>query len=217
MAGEGAVTRETMARHVGDRYGALPRLRCFTDLGETMFKMGHFLITNTETLRKPSARNKVLAGGAAHAAPALQKPPAERDARALEASFTVFDMSLDWLRQHFSAPVTVVYLPSPAAIYRHAESSVDVYVRWPLNEVQAMPAADIDAASQRTCERIRELTLARGARFIDMRPALRAAAAGAVIHGPQDWNHFNAAGYRLLGETLARTIDDRASSECRDW
>jgi hypothetical protein len=127
----------------------------------------------------------------------------------------VFDMSLDWLRQHFSAPVTVVYLPSPAAIYRHAESSVDVYVRWPLNEVQAMPAADIDAASQRTCERIRELTLARGARFIDMRPALRAA--GAVIHGPQDWNHFNAAGYRLLGETLARTIDDRASSECRDW
>ena len=220
VAGEGAVTRESIARYVGERYGARPRFRCFTDLGETMFKMGHFLITNTEsfeTLRKPSARNKVLAGGAAHAAPALQKPPAERDARALEASFTVFDVSLDWLRQHFSAPVTVVYLPSPAAIYRHAESSVDVYVRWPLNEVQAMPAADIDAASQRTCERIRELTLARGARFIDMRPALRAAAAGAVIHGPQDWNHFNAAGYRLLGETLARTIDDRASSECRDW
>ena len=178
VAGEGAVTRETMARHVGDRYGALPRLRCFTDLGETMFKMGHFLITNTEsfeTLRKPSARNKVLAGGAAHAAPALQKPPAERDARALEASFTVFDVSLDWLRQHFSAPVTVVYLPSPAAIYRHADASVDVYTRWPLNEVQAMSAADIYAASQRTCEEIRELTLARGARFIDMRPALRAA------------------------------------------
>ena len=196
VAGEGAVTRESIARYVGERYGAPPRLRCFTDLGETMFKMGHFLITNTEsfeTLRKPSARNKVLAGGAAHAAPALQKPPAERDASALEASFTVFDVSLEWLRRNFSAPVTVVYLPSPAAIYRHAESSVDVYVRWPLNEVQAMPAADIYAASQRTCERIRELTLARGARFIDMRPALRAAAASAVIHGPQDWNHFNAA------------------------
>ena len=150
VAGEGAVTRETIARHISERYGAPPRLRCFTDLGETMFKMGHFLITNTEsfeTLRKPSARNKVLAGGAAHAAPALQKPPAERDARALEASFTVFDVSLEWLRQHFSARVTVVYLPSPAAIYRHAEPSVDVYTRWPLNEVQAMPAADIYAAS----------------------------------------------------------------------
>ena len=45
-----------------------------------MFKMAHFLITNAEsfeTLRKPSARNKVLAGGAPHSAPALQKPPAE--------------------------------------------------------------------------------------------------------------------------------------------
>ena len=220
VAGEGTVTRETIARYVSERYGAPPSLRCFTDLAETMFKMGHFLINNTEsfeTLRKPSARNKVLAGGAAHAAPALQKPPAERDPRALEASFTVFDVSLEWLRRNFSAPVTVVYLPSPAAIYRHAESSVDVYTRWPLNEVQAMPATDIYAASQRTCERIRELTLARGARFIDMRPALRTAAAGAVIHGPQDWNHFNAAGYRVLGETLARSIDGQASTECVDW
>ena len=220
VAGEGAVTRETIARHISERYGAPPRLRCFTDLGETMFKMGHFLITNTEsfeTLRKPSARNKVLAGGTPHAAPVLQKPPAERDARALEASFTVFDVSLEWLRQHFSAPVTVVYLPSPAAIYRHAEPSVDVYMRWPLNEVQAMPAAGIYAASQRTCERIRELTLARGARFIDMRPPLRAAATNAVIHGPQDWNHFNAAGYRVLGEALAGAVNATASTACVDW
>jgi hypothetical protein len=220
VAGEGAVTRETIARHVGERYGAAPQLRCFTDLGETMFKMGHFLLTNTEsfeTLRKPSARNKVLAGRAAQAAPALQKPPAERDASALEASFMVFDVSLEWLRRNFSAPVTVVYLPSPAAIYQHAEPSVDVYTRWPLNEVQAMPAADIYAASQRTCEAIRELTLARGARFIDMRPPLRAAATNAVIHGPQDWNHFNAAGYRVLGEVLARTTNETASTACVDW
>jgi hypothetical protein len=220
MAGAGAVTRETIARHVTESYAAPPRFRCFTDLGETMFKMARFLITNAEsfeTLRKPSAHNRVLAGGAAHAVPALQKPPVERDANALEASFAVFDVSLEWLRRNFSAPVTVVYLPSPAAIYRHADASVDVYVRWPLNEVQAMPAADIYVASQRTCERIRELSLARGARFIDMRPPLRAAAASTVIHGPQDWNHFNAAGYRLLGEVLARTIDNSDSSRCADW
>ena len=80
-----------------------------------------------------------------------------------------------------------------------------------------MPAADIYAASQRTCEEIRALSLARGARFIDMRPALRAAAASAVIHGPQDWNHFNDSGYRVLGETLARTMDESASTGCVDW
>ena len=219
VAAEGPVTREAVAAYVSQHYGAPPHFRCFTDLGETTFKMAHFLLTNAETfetLRKPSQHNNVLSGGAPHAAPALQKPPAEMDAGARDAALMVFDVSLEWLRRNFSAPVTVVYLPSPAAIYRHAEASVDVYTRWPLNEVQAMPATKIYAASQRTCGQIRELTLARGARFLDTRPALRAAAANAVIHGPRDWNHFNAAGYRVLGEELARTIDDRASTECRD-
>src|ERR1044072_1426104 len=153
VAGEGAVARETIARYVGEHYGAPPRLRCFTDLGETMFKMGHFLITNAESfeaLRKPSAHNKVLAGGAAHAAPTLQKPPVERDRQALEAALTVFDVSLEWLRRDFSAPVMGVYLPSPAAIYRHADASVDVYTRWPRNAVHPMPTAEIYASSQRT-------------------------------------------------------------------
>jgi hypothetical protein len=220
VAAEGPVTRETIARYVGGHYGAPPRFRCFTDLGETTFKMAHFLITNAEsfeTLRKPSMHNQVLAGGTPHAAPALQKPPAELDPHAIRAALMVFDASLDWLKQNFPAPVTVVYLPSPAAIYRHAEASVDVYTRWPLNEVMPIPAGEIYAASQRTCEHIRSLTLARGVRFLDMRPPLRAAAAATVIHGPRDWNHFNAAGYRVLGETLARTIDESASTECVDW
>src|SRR3954447_14629587 len=183
VAAEGQVTRETIARYVGDHYGTPPKFRCFTDLGETMFKMAHFLLTKSEsfeTLRKLSASNKVLSDGAPHAAPALQKPPAEMEAGAREAALTVFDVSLAWLRRNFSAPVTIVYLPSPAAIYRHAESSVDVYTRWPLNEMRAMPAADIYAASQRTCEQIRVLALARRARFLDVRPALREAAASAV-------------------------------------
>ena len=74
-----------------------PPLRCFTDLAETRSRWRTSSSPTrraSRTLRKPSARNKVLAGGAAHAAPALQKPPAERDPRALEASLTVFDVSL---------------------------------------------------------------------------------------------------------------------------
>jgi hypothetical protein len=136
---------------------------------------------------------------------------------ALGASLIVFDLSLRWLKRNFSAPVTVVYLPSPAAIYRHADASVDVYTRWPLNDVEAISAADIYKASQRSCEEIRALTLGREARFVDMRPALRAAAAMTVIHGPRDWNHFNDAGYRVLGEALASTLADGASTQCRDW
>jgi hypothetical protein len=213
-------TRENLARHIAERYGVPPTFRCFADLAETGFKMAWFLATNAEsfeTLRKPSSHNNVLVNGTPRPAPALQKPPVELDPRAVEASLTVFDVSLAWLARNFSAAITVVYLPSPAAIYRYAGTSVDVYWRWPLNDVQPVSAADIYAASQRTCEQIRKLSMAHRARFIDMRPALRAAAATTVIHGPRDWNHFNDAGYRVLGETLAHTIDDGASTACRDW
>src|SRR3954454_17912598 len=95
VAAEGQVTRETIARYVGDHYGTPPKFRCFTDLGETMFKMAHFLLTNSDTfeaLRKPSTRNNVFSGGTPHAAPALQKPPAEMEAGAREAALTVFDV-----------------------------------------------------------------------------------------------------------------------------
>ena len=219
-AQNGTVTRENLTRSIAEHYAAPPTRRCFTDLAETGVKMAQFLLSNTdgfENLRRPSAHNKVMAGGAPHAAPTLQKPPVELGPQATDASLLVFDVALDWLMRNFSAAITVVYLPSPAAIYRHADAAVDVYWRWPLMEVQPILAADIYAASQRTCEQIRTLTLAHRARFIDMRPALRAAAASTVIHGPRDWNHFNDAGYRVLGETLAKTIDDAASTGCVDW
>lgn len=215
-----AVTRANLERDVAARYGSPPAGRCWTDLAESGFKMAHFLLSSADSfgnLRKPSSHNKVMSGGAAHEAPTLQKPPVELDTGAVDASLTVFDVSLEWLRNHVGAPVTVVYLPSPAAIYRHAEAMVDVYWRWPLMEVHRAAAADIYATSQRICADIRKRALAQGARFIDLRPALRAAAAVSVIHGPQDWNHFNEMGYRVLGETLARTMNDTASTECHDW
>ena len=216
----GAVTREDLARYIAKHYGVPPKLRCLTDLADTGIKMAQFLVIKPdsfENLRRPSAHNRVIAGGTAHAAPTLQKPPVELGPQATDASLMVFDASLEWLSRNFASAVTVVYLPSPAAIYRHADTAVDVYWRWPLMQVQPVLAADIYAASQRTCEQIRALTVARGVRFIDMRPALRAAAGTAVIHGPHDWNHFNAAGYRVLGETLAKTVDDAAGTGCVDW
>ncbi len=215
----GAVTREKTEQYIARRYGVPLRWRCFTDLAETMFNMAHFVATNAEsweTLRKPSTHNKVLAGGEI-ATPALQKPPVEI-ATWIDAPLAVFDLSLGWLRRAFpGAGITMVYIASPAALYRHADALVDVYTRWPLNEVRPVPVSEIYAASQRTCEQIRALTLAQGARFIDVRPQLRAAAALGPIHGPRDWNHFNEAGYRVLGETLARGIDAAASTPCIDW
>jgi hypothetical protein len=217
----GAPTRAAIARYIEMRYATLSPTRCYAELAETTFKMAQFLLSNRdsfETLRKPSAHNKVLAGGAANPAPTLQKPPFELSPAGIENALTVFDVSLAWLRRNFPrSAITMVYLPSPAAIYRHADKAIDAYTDWPLNTVRAVSVGESDAASQRTCEQIRGLTMAQGVRFLDMRPALRAAAANALIHGPRDWNHFNEAGYRVLGEALAKTIDDAASTECRDW
>jgi hypothetical protein len=216
----GAPTRETIARYIEAQYATLSPTRCYAELAETTVKMARFLTNRDsfETLRKPSAHNKVLAGGVANPAPTLQKPPFELSPASVENALIVFDISLAWLKRNFPGSIiTMIYLPSPAAIYRHADQTVDTYVDWPLNTVRAAPVGDIDAASQRTCEQIRKLTMAQGVRFLDMRPALRAAAAHALIHGPRDWNHFNDMGYRVLGETLAKTIDDTASTECRDW
>src|SRR5947209_2667458 len=109
LAQNAAVTRENLARHIEQHYAVPPTLRCFTDLADTGLKMAQFLITNTETfesLRKPSSHNKVLAGGAAHAAPTLQKPPIELDPRAIDASLMVFDVSLAWLRRYFMSAIT---------------------------------------------------------------------------------------------------------------
>jgi hypothetical protein len=216
----GAPTRETITRYIEAQYATLSPSRCYTELAETTFKMARFLTNRDsfETLRKPSAHNKVLAGGVVNPAPALQKPPYELAPARIDDALVVFDVSLAWLKRNFpDSAITMVYLPSPAAIYRHADAAVDAYTDWPLNNVRSAPVGDIDAASQRTCEQIRKLTMAQGVRFLDMRPALRAAAANTLIHGPRDWNHFNDAGYRVLGETLAKIMDDTASTACRDW
>jgi len=129
LAQNAATTRENMVRYIGERYARPPAFRCYTDLAETGFKMAHFLATNEEsweTLRKPSAHNRVIANGATHPAPALQKPPLELDPRAIAASLLVFDVSLEWLRRNFeAAAITVVYLPSPAALYRHGGKMAD--------------------------------------------------------------------------------------------
>src|SRR5262245_46160935 len=46
LAADGALTRAAIAQQLADSYGTPPRFRCLTDLGETSFKMAHFLVTN---------------------------------------------------------------------------------------------------------------------------------------------------------------------------
>src|SRR5258707_12061623 len=115
----GAPTRAAIARYIEMRYATLSPTRCYAELAETTFKMAQFLLSNRdsfETLRKPSAHNKVLAGGAANPAPTLQKTPLELSPAGLLDALFGFDVFLAWfLRKFFPSDLSPGYLPSPHA------------------------------------------------------------------------------------------------------
>jgi hypothetical protein len=100
-------------------------------------------------------------------------------------------------------PVTVVYVPSPLSVYRHAAETVafcsptgggpigaDVFARHHLMMRDA--AARMSAAAH--------------VDFVDATPALRAAGERSVIHGPEDWDHLNKGGYEVLGKLVAARV-----------
>jgi hypothetical protein len=140
----------------------------------------------------------------------------------IDAGVLVFERSLIWLRQRFPhVPMTLVYIPSTAAIYRHAGDEVishDIYVpsanvsqngEETLIDGTVFPVVAVYANSQKICEKIREVSIAQGIRFIDTRPTLRAAASATPLHGPRDWNHLNESGYRALGTPAPDNCDNR--------
>jgi hypothetical protein len=57
------------------------------------------------------------------------------------------------------------------------------------------------------CNLVRAASARHGVGFLDTVPALRVAASTELLHGPVDWAHFNAQGYRALGRALvARSV-----------
>lgn len=179
--------------------------------------------------KSPPAPNSVLVAGAAVRAPELQIPPANLSERQLDEGVLVFDRSLAWFRRHFpNTPTTVVYIPSPAAVYRHAGASVtakdfghhfrpDPGADGAAPQGPSFPVTEVYASSQRLCEKIRAASLQQGASFIDLRPTFRQAGARQAIHGPTDWNHPNEAGYRLLGAIVAKHLADHPTDTCDDF
>jgi hypothetical protein len=236
-------------------YGA--QGRCYAQLSEMMGSMASYLVVDTmakfrqyvthllvktaaaEHQVAPSvsstandkgapAPNRVLIGGAAVRAPELQIPPVNLTDRQLDDGVAVFDRSLAWFRRHFpNTPTTVVYIPSPAASYRHAGASVtakdfthhflpDANGSSTTAQGPSFPVSEVYAYSQRLCQKIRGASLKEGVSFIDLRRAFRQAGARQAVHGPTDWNHPNEAGYRLLGAIVAKHLNDHPTDACGD-
>jgi hypothetical protein len=223
----GGEAHGAVARYLNDTYGAVEWWRCHSYFALTardafgllraQWRLPDGDAAQASAPPQGETPNRVLAAGGELSLPPLLPPlrhPEDRKGN-LEGSLAlvVFDEALAWLTSYFPhAAVTVVYIPSPAAVYRFADSTIAT--SKPVRGTKT--AAEVYAESQSICEHIRSVALERGTGFIDPRPDLRDAAYGAPVHGPFDWDHFNERGYRALGTVLAHSHSAQRT-DCRDW
>jgi hypothetical protein len=197
-----------------------------------LFRMARFLVRYRNLkweLPDQPATQQVIIGNRPHGAWQLNIPSLALDEKQTEAAVIVYERSLMWLHQRFrNVPMTVVYIPSPASMYRHATDQVishEIYL--PITDPsqvgkvvksygRVFSTSAIYKKSQNICEMIRGITLAQGVDFIDTRPTFRAAAAQRPMHGPKDWNHLNENGYRVLGSYLAKRLAAPVADACDD-
>ncbi len=228
----GADIRPSIDKFLDNEYGLVSSWRCHGHFGDMIFRLTRFVIrdyfADHHVIDLPPV-NRIMIAGVPTGTPELQVPSVGLDDTAMGAGFVVYERSLAWFRRKFpDVPTTVVYIPSPASLYRHAESEViakDVYLPA-MNQARIGHPVVIDgprfavsaiyANSQKVCEKIRKMSLDQGTEFIDPRPILRKAAAERPLHGPRDWNHFNETGYRLLGTLLAARIGEHPTDACDD-
>jgi len=191
---------------------AVPAWRCHVHLLDTMWRMTVFtyryrfrrvdLPFRGEQLPVDQPMgNSLLVAGQTVGAPALHGPAPSLDDRQIEDTMRVLARSLAWLTNRFpGVRATVVYVPSPLSIYRLGNDPAFYQVSY--EAARQAPVSLLKEHSDRMCNLVREISLGAGVGFLDARPALRAAASMRVLHGPLDWDHFNEAGYRVLGNLV---------------
>lgn len=221
-------------RYLDNKYGSISKWRCHGHLGDMVWKIIQFhakfgLTPDMSYNVGPVPPiNHILVDGAPANARELNVPSLALDNVQMEAGFIVYDRALAWLKRSYpQTPITIVYIPAPSTIYHFSSPDVVADEIYDPTEPQTLghphlstgrrfPVADAYAKSQKICQRIRMISLGQSVGFVDTRSALRNAAAKQALHGPRDWNHFNEAGYRLLGNLMAAHLDDSPADACDD-
>jgi hypothetical protein len=199
---------------IGD-YAAFPRWRChgyFLDIANRMTRLlyRYYRYGSQSTPEPPGPNVLRVAGRVVNGPAGMEAPALEVDRKDIDTGMKVFERSLRWLRQRFpNVPITVVYIPAALSMYQ-LDGTTYVFPHEPREagrSGQTTPAA-IARNSNLLCNLVRAVAMNYGAGFLDTRPELRRAAASRVLHGPIDWIHFNRDGYQILGEILAKRMDD---------
>jgi hypothetical protein len=209
---EGNASESSIDRFLVEDYASVSRWKCHTYLADTTVRMSKFLfqyyVEGVTFEADPRRENALVVAGQTVWAPPFHGPALRYSEDQIGAAVGVLGRSLAWLKRRFpGVPTTVVYIPSPASIYRFAGDTVVAGTgRQPGT---AAPLALVARHSDLMCRLVRTEALNQGAGFLDTRPALRAAAQTRLIHGPVDWFHFNEAGYRALGKLVVDRLRGR--------
>jgi len=217
-----------------NQYAATSSWRCHGHLGDAIWKMIQYHVRfglhpdESYNVGPVPPINRIVINGAPVNARELGGGAMAINDEQLEDGVLVYDRSLAWFQRRFpGVPITLVYIPSPGAIYRYPGADVTSAEYYDPNDQPRIgrphltpghkfAASAIYAKSQQICERIRAASLGHNISFIDTRPAWRKAGAHVPLHGPRDWGHPNEAGYRLLGSLLAARMNEPAQDVCDD-
>jgi hypothetical protein len=201
-------------------YAGAPFLHCHEQLAETAFKQVEFLSQTYITGYSISycgtpveSRNHIVVGKRTIETPALQGAAPHLPDDSIRLGLDVFAHSLAWLHRRLAyVPITVVYVPSPLAIYRHAEDTIS-FCSVSGGGLVARTIEERHHDDMR--DMVARISAGQHIEFVDATPALRAAARTSVIHGPHDWDHLNRTGYQALGTLVASRFQERPEDRNR--
>lgn len=207
----GAADRDAIDRYLSEQYAASSLLRCHVQLAEMTFKLTEFLsqyyitgLSVTHCGTWVPAKNHIVVGEQTMEAPAFEGPAPHIADETIQSAMNVYARALTWLRTHFEGvPITVVYVPAPLSIYRHATDQVAFC------SISGAGLIARDVAERHhdlLRDSVKRISTEQGVDFVDATPALRAAAATSVIHGPVDWDHLNKDGYHAFGAFIASLV-----------
>jgi lysophospholipase L1-like esterase len=207
---------------LSEDYGTFASWRCHLYLFDIASRMSRFFYkyyTGTDPYRvqyTPGGSGLLIGASTIDAPAPLDGPAIELSEAAIRSGIMVLDRSLSWLKARFPAvPITVVYVPTTLSIY-HLTGPSYRYSIEPRDDGKSdwATVAQIARNSDLLCNLVRAASASNDVGFFDTRPALRDAATTQLLHGPVDWVHFNAQGYRALGQALADRVDNPGVDAC---
>src|SRR5262249_23777139 len=112
--------------YLSDEFARYPWWRCHAQLGDVASRLARFAYAEytgeiNVAPELPTRPDSLRFGEKVVAVPPLEGPAIGIGGKDLEAAIAVLDRSLVWLRKRLPhAAITIVYIASPLALYRHA-------------------------------------------------------------------------------------------------